>query len=194
LKGDSVLLTFTGPSAVGKSTLMKRLRREDPIISLLTSTTTRKQSQRDLEDEYDYIPEHIFPLLERQNFFLWTTRIHGNCYGTRADSVAAALSPKRFVLAALAPNTVEPLHSFAARLGQPDHVQSMYISSPGQDVLRARLEERNPTPGYADRRLQDCADWDREALKCTYYTLRIPGYADLDRKVTLAKDKLFRTY
>lgn len=194
LKGGGMLLTLTGPSAVGKSTTMKRLMEADPRIKLLTSTTTRKANERDLEGEYEYITEPLFLLMKREHLLLWTAEIHGHRYGTRARLVASALDPNIFAIAALVPNAVEQLHAFASQLHLADQVRSIYFCSPGPEVLRKRLQERNASPEYAARRLRDCKSWDLESFQSQLYSFRIPGHADLDTKQALAYGELFRTH
>ncbi len=48
------LISFTGVSGSGKSTIVRKLL-EDPAFHIVTSTTTRPPRESDIHGEYEYV-------------------------------------------------------------------------------------------------------------------------------------------
>jgi len=99
VEGQGQLTVITGPSGVGKGTLVKRLLERNPRIWLSVSATTR--SPRDGEQEgfsYFFQTRERFEALVADGGLLEWAEFAGNCYGTPRDPVEAKLSSGRPVL------------------------------------------------------------------------------------------------
>lgn len=85
-----MLVTITGPSGVGKTTLYNNLRRERGFRPLV-STTSRAPRASD-EEGFEYVSDEQFDALEKDGVFLWVVHPHGKKYGTRKIRIDEALT------------------------------------------------------------------------------------------------------
>ncbi len=133
---QGALVVISGPSGVGKSTLIHRLL-EDPRFALSVSATTRapREGERDGVD-YRFLDEATFrKLIERDAFLEWA-RVHGHHYGTLAEDVDALVREGRIVLLDI---DVQGARSLREK-GIP-HI-SVFIAPPSLDELEERLRGR----------------------------------------------------
>jgi len=153
------ILTFTGASGSGKSSIAKSLG-----FPLVLSTTTRAPRPSDLPGEYEYLDRKYFDSnsfnpVEARNDFLWIKEYGGNYYSTRYDSINRALnSPENYIMI-LVPEVLPPLLDYAGK----EKVLPFYIRSPDEAVLRSRLEKRGEREDSIERRLKESKDWDMQA-------------------------------
>ena len=84
MSGSTVRLTvITGPSGVGKGTLVKRLLEKHPEIWVSISATTRSPREGELEGvSYFFQSRETFDQLVVDNGLLEWAEFAGNCYGT----------------------------------------------------------------------------------------------------------------
>jgi guanylate kinase len=86
------LIVLSGPSGVGKDTVLTELRRLDPSLRYSVSYTTRKP--RPGEDDgvaYSFVDEPAFRAMADRGEFLEWAEVHGQLYGTSEERVKAAL-------------------------------------------------------------------------------------------------------
>jgi len=88
----STLFLIVGPSAVGKSAIVRRL--ESSGINRLKSITTRKPRKDDKPNSYDYVSHEEFNLLQKSNNILnpVTHPTSGEKYGTDLQSVTPGVN------------------------------------------------------------------------------------------------------
>lgn len=161
------ILTFTGPSGVGKTTVVRGLLEDKSNdLKIVTSVTTREPRDSDLPGEYMYITDQEFTAMEGRGEFLWTAGVHGNKYGTTKSSIQEALVAPGRSLMLLVPEVLDTLYEYT-----DGKVWSFYILSPPEDILRERLVKRGEKPEDIIRRISDCKRWDAEArAKGSFYT------------------------
>lgn len=160
---QSKILTLTGASGVGKSTLVRAFLKQNPSSRLVTSFTTRSPRDSDISGEYECnLPLEFF---KDKDKFLWVVEAHGNTYGTTKDSVRSALSSGIPHLMILVPEVIPLLRTAVAELDSTDStVTSFYVLSPEEKELERRLYARGETTLFAEKRISDCKKWDKEAL------------------------------
>ena len=77
------LTVLTGPSGVGKGTLVKRLLEQHPEIWLSVSATTRDPRAGEEEGvSYFFLPRDTFDALVESGGLLEWAEFASNCYGT----------------------------------------------------------------------------------------------------------------
>lgn len=77
------LLIVAAPSGAGKTTLVKGLLQEDPLIHLSISYTTRKPRTGEVDGrEYHFVDVETFQIMRERGDFLEWAEVHGNFYGT----------------------------------------------------------------------------------------------------------------
>lgn len=158
------ILTLTGASGVGKTTIAGEILKRMPNAQMGTSTTTRARRDSDLPGEYDYVSQQKFFEMVKENLFLWWVSNFGNSYGT-AEEILESLkqNPDKLLLMQLVPGSIELVKAEARKRGI--QVISLYILSPPENILRERLNKRGDSPEEIEKRLQECKDWDTRARR-----------------------------
>ena len=88
----SLLIVLSGPSGVGKGSIVKRLRELNPDIALAVSATTRlpRTGERDGIDYYFLLPADFKAAIAEASFLEWA-EVFGNYYGTLKSEVERKL-------------------------------------------------------------------------------------------------------
>ena len=88
MKNQKKLIILTGPSGVGKGTVVKEILGKDKNIWLSISATTRKprEGEKDGENYYFLNQENFKDMIEQDLFLEWA-KFAGNYYGTPLSSV-----------------------------------------------------------------------------------------------------------
>lgn len=91
MKGRLVVLS--GPSGVGKDTLIDAWAAADPRVRRVVAATTRRprKGERDGVD-YRFLSKEEFHALRKDGAFLEAKKVHGNWYATPKDQVERLLA------------------------------------------------------------------------------------------------------
>ncbi len=148
--GSAKVFVITGPSGVGKGTLIKRLLKRVPALALSVSATTREP--RDGEEDgvdYHFLTEEQFQKRIAAKDFLEFATYSGNHYGTLNSELDRCLEQGRSVVL-----EIEVQGAQQVRAARPDSVQ-IFIAPPDPAVLRERLRGRGTDSAEAiDSRLK----------------------------------------
>lgn len=146
------LVVLAGPSAVGKSTVVARLRAELPQLLFSVSATTRAPRPGEVDGrDYHFVSPAEFDRMISSGELLEWADIHGGLHrsGTPAGPVRAALDAGRPVLV-----EVDLAGARAVRASEPG-CTLVFLAPPSWDVLVARLTGRGTEPGaVVARRLE----------------------------------------
>jgi guanylate kinase len=144
------LFVITGPSGVGKGTLIRRLLERLPELELSVSATTRdpRPGERDGVD-YHFISDEEFDRLAREGQLLEHATYSGHRYGTPRAEVEPRLPDGRSVVL-----EIEVQGARQVREAMPEAVQ-VFIAPPSPEALRERLVGRGTDrPEEIERRLK----------------------------------------
>jgi len=147
-----VVRTFviTGPSGVGKGTLIRTLREQLPELALSVSATTR--APRPGEEDgvhYRFLSDDEFERLVEEGAFVEHARYSGRRYGTLREELDRHLEAGHPVVL-----EIEVQGARQVRRTMPDAVQ-VFIAPPSEDALRSRLVGRGDTaPEDMEARLE----------------------------------------
>jgi guanylate kinase len=144
------VFVITGPSGVGKGTLISNLLDRVPDLELSISATTRepRQGEEDGRDYHFLSPQEFERRMEAEDFLEFAT-YSGNRYGTLRSEVERRLDAGRSVVL-----EIEVQGAQQVRAAQPDSVQ-IFIAPPDPEALRARLRSRGTdSPEAIDSRLE----------------------------------------
>ena len=159
-----MIVSITGPSGVGKTTLMHNLLQKIPGAQPLTSYTTRERRPSDEPGEYIYVSHDEFDRMARGGAFLWEARTYINRYGTKKEDIDRALSGG-FYMPVLVIDAVKKLYEYAHSVHKEDRARYMYIFIDDEKELRKRFKERGDAPEETEVRIQECRDWNSKAAK-----------------------------
>jgi guanylate kinase len=144
------VFVITGPSGVGKGTLIERLLERVPQLELSVSATTRepRPGEEDGRDYHFLTPEEFDRRVEAADFLEHAT-YSGNRYGTLRGEVERRLSEGRSVVL-----EIEVQGARQVRVAMPEAVL-IFIAPPDPAALRQRLEGRGTdSPEAIERRLR----------------------------------------
>lgn len=152
-----MIISLTGASGTGKTTVAKAVMERLPNAQPLTSVTTRAPRPSDLPGDFLYVSPDEFAAMDARGDFLWKARVGETDYGTTRAALKNALAkPETIWMMILVPECVPLLCDFADAEGCRDQVRCVYLQSPSDDVLRQRLAERGDSPAQIEERLQAC--------------------------------------
>ena len=93
------LIVLTGPSGVGKGTLVRSLLRRYPKLYLSVSVTTREPRPSEIDGKhYYFVSRSQFEQMVAQGKLLEWAEFAGNFYGTPRESVIEQVSQGKWVL------------------------------------------------------------------------------------------------
>jgi guanylate kinase len=133
-----LLIVISGPSSVGKDTLIKRLLELDHDLVYSVSGTTRKPRPGELPDKnYTFLTREQFEELVKKGAFLEHATYNGNLYGTFRDRVERARNEGRDIVLKIEVQGAEQV-----REKMPDGV-FIFLAPPSIDELIKRQIKRN---------------------------------------------------
>jgi guanylate kinase len=152
------LLVVTGPSGVGKGTLIRALRERFPGLELSVSATTRPQRPGEVDGrDYWFLSPEEFERRVAEDAFLEHATYAGNRYGTPRSEIERAARPASDDSAAEGTGLVLEIEVEGARqvrTALPEAVQ-VFVAPPSLEALRARLEGRgSDSPRQVEERLE----------------------------------------
>jgi guanylate kinase len=97
----AMLVIISGPSGVGKDTIIDalRLRSHDPEYFYVLTCTTRARRPGEVDGiDYRFLAANEFAALRAAGGFLEANEVHGNWYGTPRSQVSEALAAGQHVI------------------------------------------------------------------------------------------------
>ena len=133
----SQLIVITGPSGVGKGTLVRSLLACHPELHLSVSATTRKPrpGEREGEDYIFFCREQFQAMIDADQFLEWA-KYADNYYGTPRSTVEEQLKQGKQVIL-----EIEVVGARKVKQVFPN-AQLLFIMPPSLEELEHRLRER----------------------------------------------------
>ena len=146
------LVVISGPSGVGKSTLIERLTRHEKCRLAVSATTrARRHGERD-GVHYRFLGKDEFAAMVGRGEFLEAALVHGDRYGTPRSEVSPWLARGWTVIL-----DVDTQGFRAVRKIMP--VTGVFVMPPSLEALDSRLKGRaTEDPATVSRRLQSARD------------------------------------
>jgi guanylate kinase len=156
--GRGRLIVVSGPSGVGKSTLLRDLFAAVPGLAFSVSHTTRAPRAKEVHGEhYHFVDEEQFRRLVSEDRFLEWAEVHGRLYGTARESVEVHQAQGLDVVL-----DVDVQGARSVKQAAPDALFVM-VAPPSWQALKQRLGGRGTESAEQLQRRLSVA---REELRC----------------------------
>lgn len=131
------LVVFTGPSGVGKGTLLQHLRQRHPSLYLSTSATTRAPRPGEIDGQhYYFVNRDVFEDMIETGALLEWTQYAGNYYGTPRQPVEIQIERgNQIILEIELEGARQVAQSFP-------HALKIFILPPSREELERRIRSR----------------------------------------------------
>ncbi len=131
------LIVLTGPSGVGKGTLLRQLMRRHPELYLSISVTTRQPRPGELHGrDYYFVTRPEFERMAANQQLLEWAEFAGNCYGTPRLAVEKQIQQGNWVVLEIELEGARQIfQGFSDALG-------IFILPPSMRELEQRLRQR----------------------------------------------------
>lgn len=134
---NPLLVVVSGPSGVGKSTIMRALAQAQPQVVPIVTTTTRERRPDEIDGvHYHFIGLDEFNKLREAGDLLECANVHGHWYGTPIGQVRGILAAGRDAIL-----TIDPQGARSVRRLVPDALL-IFVMPPTIEALAERLEQR----------------------------------------------------
>ncbi|MGD0194933.1 MAG: guanylate kinase [Candidatus Dormibacteria bacterium] len=138
MSSAGLLVVLTGPSGVGKDTVLRELFALDPALEYCISYTTRPPRPGETNGvSYWFVDEPTFrAMIDRDEFFEWST-VYGELKGRTFETVDQAIASGRDTVIKI---DVQGAEKVRTQLGA--RATYIYLLPPSLEALEHRLVER----------------------------------------------------
>jgi len=137
-KRRGLMVVLSSPSGAGKTTLTRKLLKENPDMAMSVSATTRSPRPGEIDGEdYYFISKNKFAQMVDDEAFLEHARVFDNFYGTPRAPVEQALDDSRDIVFDIDWQGAQQLTQAAA-----DDLVKIFILPPNMRELEKRLKTR----------------------------------------------------
>jgi len=158
-----LLVVLSGPSGVGKDTVLIRMKQMQCQFHSVVTATTRKRREEEEEDrDYHFLSRKTFQRMIGEGEFLEWAEVYGNFYGVPKEEMRQALAKGMDVIVKV---DVQGAATIKKQLPQ---AVCIFLKPPSMEDLENRLKGRcSEAPadltlrlGKAEKEMQDLSSFD----------------------------------
>lgn len=171
---NPMLVVVSGPSGVGKSTIVAELARRRPQVVPIVTATTRPRRPDEVDGvHYHFLTDAAFRELIERDGLLEHADNHGHWYGSPVDQVRGILAAGRDAIL-----TISPEGARSVRQLVPDALL-IFVMPPSMDDLTDRLRQRgSESEASLERRRLDAERWIAEAGDYDHVVVNETGHPE----------------
>lgn len=171
---NPMLVVVSGPSGVGKSTIVAELARRRPQVVPIVTATTRPRRRGEINGvHYHFLAEEAFKELIDHDGLLEHANNHGHWYGTPVDQIRGILAAGRDAIL-----TISPEGARNVRRQVPDALL-IFVMPPSMEALNRRLRSRgSESKTSLERRRKDAERWMAEAGDYDHVVVNETGHPE----------------
>ncbi len=171
---NPLLVVVSGPSGVGKSTIVAELARHHPQVVPIVTATTRTRRRGEVHGvHYHFLQHDDFVTLRDAGGLLEWAEVHGNLYGTPIDQVRGILAAGRDAIL-----TIDPQGARQVRATVPDALL-VFVKPPSMADLARRLRKRGSESSESlARRRRDAERWMADTDDYDHVVVNETGHAE----------------
>ena len=160
-------IVLSGPSGVGKTSIVAALLARDPALRLSVSVTTRGRRASEVAGrDYTYVTREEFAALESAGALVESATVHGRAYGTPREPLERWLAAGCDVLL-----DIDYQGGLRIKAVHPDAVL-IFLLPPSWQELETRLRgRRSDAEAEVHRRLQNAAREIAEGERYDYFVV-----------------------
>jgi guanylate kinase len=146
-----MIVVLSGPSGVGKDTVIEAWRAVNPLVVRVVTATTRRPRPGETDGEdYHFMTVEEFNREVDSGAFLEHKCVHGNWYGTPGEDVDRLVAEGKTVVL-----KIDVQGAAEVKRLRPEAVR-VFLMAPSLNVLRDRLAARGTdSPEEIERRLRN---------------------------------------
>jgi guanylate kinase len=138
-----LLVVISGPSGVGKSTVVRRLFKITPGLEMSISSTTRPPRPGEEHGRhYFFVTQEEFDQRVKQNQFLEWAKVHGCYYGTPRKFIDQELTQGKVVILEVDVQGATSIKRFVEEGKLKSSAVFVFLIPPSVDILAFRLKKR----------------------------------------------------
>lgn len=132
-----VIVIISGPSGVGKDTIINAWKKSNSRVERVVTYTTRApRTGEENGVDYHFVDERAFVDMAKAGAFLEHKMVHGNRYGTPMQGLAAILSKNKIAVLKI------DVQGALAAMPKLQGELSIFLIPPSIEELTRRLRER----------------------------------------------------
>ena len=138
MSAKPVVIVLSGPSGVGKDTVLDRMKRSaGSIYFAVTATTRRRRSQEVDGVDYHFVSRAKFQSMIDAGELLEWAEVYGNRYGVPKEQIREALRAGRDVVIKVDIQGAETIKNLVPQ------ALLIFVSPPSMETLEGRLRKRS---------------------------------------------------
>jgi guanylate kinase len=171
---NPMLVVVSGPSGVGKSTIVAELARRHPQVVPIVTATTRARRRGEVHGvHYHFLDRTEFEALRDRDGLIEWAEVHGNLYGSPIDQARGILAAGRDAIL-----TIDPQGARSVRARVPDALL-VFVKPPSMEDLAKRLRRRGSESAESlARRRRDAEQWMSESDAYDHVVVNETGHPE----------------
>jgi len=171
---NPLLVVVSGPSGVGKSTIVAEMARRRPQVVPIVTATTRRRRPNEIDGvHYHFLSDAAFRALIARDGLLEHANNHGHWYGTPVDQVRGILAAGRDAILTISPEGARTVRQLV-----PDALL-IFVMPPSMEDLAQRLRGRgSESEASLARRREDAERWMAEAGDYDHVVVNETGHPE----------------